>query len=66
MSRSADRASYSTVVRVQLLEHDMDEHEVAQNVLRDDIAKIMRILMGVLIALSASAIGLAANMAIRP
>lgn len=57
MSRSQDRASFSTEVRTQLLEGDMDE-------ISADLKAIRQLATGILTALVVASIMLAINLAV--
>lgn len=64
MSRSQERASFSTEVRVQLLEGDVDDVAAVQADFKADLKAIRQIATGILTALVVASIMLAINLAV--
>lgn len=64
MGRATDRAGFSDVVRLRLLEDDVDAHEDAMRGVNERLSKILWAVVGVLISVSTSAILLALNLGV--
>lgn len=64
MTRAADRAGFTSDVRLRLLEDDADELQLAVSSVNDRLGKILWALVGVLISVTTSAILLAVNMGV--
>lgn len=64
MGRATDRTGFSDVVRLRLLEDDVDGFEDAMRGVNERLSKILWAIVGVLISVSTSAILLALNLGV--
>lgn len=64
MTRSQDRVSYPTDIRLSLLEHDVDVFEEHHGELMARLDAMQRLLIGVLVSVATAAILVAINVAI--
>lgn len=64
MGRATDRSGFSDVVRLRLLEDDVDAHEDVMRGVNERLSKILWAVVGVLISVSTSAILLALNLGV--
>lgn len=62
MSRSSERSDFSEIVRIRLLENDVDEQETDIRQVIEEFKSMKNILIGFLVSLTTASILLAANL----
>lgn len=64
MNRTSTRLNFDLPVRVTLAESDLDDNDIRHDRLAEELASVKKVLVGILISLTTSAVFLAINLVV--